>query len=141
MLFLDYYFPWLNPLLFIQYTSCKKGATSSLSLRRDHNQFSTPEMRRFAPFLAPYDRPKRPSFYFLYEQLEEITVRYRKERELNPWFVTGFVDGEGCLTVPISQKQGGGRWYVVATFQFGIQVWSISTKFWFLIKIVANWRF
>ncbi|CAG8746811.1 5568_t:CDS:2, partial [Funneliformis caledonium] len=96
-------------LLFSMYTSCKKGATSSLSLRRDHNQFSTPEMRRFAPFLAPYDRPKRPSFYFLYEQLEEITVRYRKERELNPWFVTGFVDGEGCLTVPISQKQGGGR--------------------------------
>ena len=95
--------------------------------------------------LVPYNAPStalvpyhslsgEPTFYFLYEQLEERTVRFRKERELNPWFVTGFVDGEGCLTVPISQKQGGGRWYVVATFPIGIQVWSISTKFWFLKK-------
>ena len=33
---------------------------------------------------------------------------------------TGFVDGEGCLTVLFT----GGRWYVVAAFLISIQVYQ-----------------
>ncbi len=59
-------------------------------------------------------------------------------RAPGPWARRGVRRGGGLLNCSYSQKQGRGRWYVVATFQIGIQVWSISTKCWFLIKIGRN---
>ena len=40
---------------------------------------------------------------------------------LHPWFITGFVDGEGCFTVSVSKKSKlKSGWELSASFQINI---------------------
>ena len=40
---------------------------------------------------------------------------------LDPWFITGFVDGEGCFTVSVSKKSKlKSGWELSASFQIGV---------------------
>ena len=45
-----------------------------------------------------------------------------KENKLNPWFVTGFTDGNGSFAVSITKKKEGIGWKMVPMFTIGLDL-------------------
>ena len=41
---------------------------------------------------------------------------------LNPWFLTGFIDGEGCFRISLTKIKGGLGWRVQLFFQINLHV-------------------
>lgn len=52
---------------------------------------------------------------------------------LNPWWVTGFVDGEGCFTLSVVQNKSTLKWIVQLSFQI-----AVHKKDLYLLKHINN---
>ena len=71
-----------------------------------------------------------PSIQILSKQLYSTTndsknlqQKLSKDRDsfsLNPWFVTGFTDGDGSFTVSVTKKKSGTGWKVVPVYTIGL---------------------
>ena len=52
--------------------------------------------------------------------LIDLGLDQLKKSSLNPWFITGFTDGDGSFTVSISKKNTGMGWKIQPIFTIGL---------------------
>nr|YP_010390639.1 LAGLIDADG endonuclease [Fusarium asiaticum]UPX02658.1 LAGLIDADG endonuclease [Fusarium vorosii]QJT58170.1 LAGLIDADG endonuclease [Fusarium asiaticum]QJT58225.1 LAGLIDADG endonuclease [Fusarium asiaticum]QJT58280.1 LAGLIDADG endonuclease [Fusarium asiaticum]QJT58335.1 LAGLIDADG endonuclease [Fusarium asiaticum] len=52
----------------------------------------------------------------------EISTINKESFKLNPWFITGFTDGDGSFTISTSKKKSGTGWKIHPTFTIGLDI-------------------
>lgn len=76
----------------------------------------TRTQKKYATGLKPFKCPPSPTVC-LKRYYSEISI---KNQQLNPYFVSGFVDAEGSFVISIIRKSKGIKWAVRARFNIAL---------------------